>query len=239
METFPAQRAAAPGFPRPLVFDHLELIEVQRSQVRKKEYQPLGRLERIELGEDCLPNPAPDNPLVGRWTADHKPLSPSLDYLRKGPLLGLSRDHQDVLITTHMPHPPALVDPEWKREIPMTLQFRDGIPVLDPPRKMEQSLLHRCWVGPGARWIHNGEKWVPDGEWFLPGRDGEEWMLFQPVVQILLFLTIGGGGWGIINCRADGNGRNTILLYDRKREEGHILFGKKEVAAHLLSLTPA
>jgi len=215
----------------PLVLNPIEMIEFQRGQIRHKEYTPLGRLERIDLGEGCLPNTAPDNPLVGRWTADHKPMAPALDWLNKGPMLALSKDEQDILVCTHAIHPPPLVDPDWKRKIPVPLEFKNGIPILDQPATIEQSLLHRCWVGPEGRWVKNGNKWVPTGEWFLPGTDGEQWMLFQPVSQILLALM--NGGFGIVNCRAAGEPpRHTVFMYDRKREEGHILFGKKEFDRH-------
>ena len=215
----------------PLVMNPIEMIEYQRGQIRRREYTPLGRLERIDLGEGCLPNTAPDNPLVGRWTADHKPMAPALDWLNKGPMLALSKDDQDILVCTHAIHPPPLVDPEWKRKINTPLKMVNQIPVLEQPAMLEQSLLHRCWVGPQGRWRRNGNnKWAPDGEWFLPGTDGEQWMLFQPVSQLLLFLL--NGGWGIVNCSADEGGRHTVFLYDRKREEGHILFGKKDFSRH-------
>ena len=218
------------AFRVPLLLHPIEMAEYQRGQIRRKEYRPLGRLERIELGEGCLPNTAPDNPIVGRWTATHKPMAPALDWLNHGPMLALSNDEQDILVTTHMVHPPPLVDPDWKRKIPTPLKTVNGIPLLDKPTTIEQSLLHRCWVGPGGSWVRKAKKWVPTGEWYLPGTDGEEWMLFQPISQILIFML--SGGWGIVNCRADGNGRHTVLLYDRKREEGHILFGFKDFSMH-------
>ena len=238
MSTQPAEQKQAPAAPHvaaPLVLKPIEMIDFQRGQIRRREYIPLGRLERIDLGEGCLPNTAPDNPMVGRWNADNKPMAPALDWLNHGPMLALSQDEQDILVCTHMVHPPPLLDPNWKRKIDIPLKMVNQIPVLEKPATIEQSLLHRCWVGPGGRWIQKGKKWVPSGEWFLPGTDGEEWMLFQPVSQILLFLV--QGGWGIINCRADehgpgGRGRHTVLLYDRKREEGHILFGRKEFSRH-------
>ena len=215
----------------PLVLNPIEMIEYQRGQIRRREYTPLGRLERIDLGEGCLPNTAPDNPLVGRWTADGHPQAPALDWLNHGPMLALSKDDQDILVCTHAVHPPPLVDPDWKRNAKLQEpKFVGQIPILEKPAMIEQSLLHRCWVGPQGRWIKKGKQWVPSGEWFLPGMDGEQWMLFQPVSQILLFLII--GGWGIVNCRADGAGRHTVFLYDRKREEGHILFGRKEFNRH-------
>ena len=221
--------ASSPNFPSynvPLVLNPIEMIDHQRRQIRWREYTPLGRLERIDLGDGCLPNTAPDNPLIGRWTAREHPTAPALDWLNHGPMLALSKDQQDILVCSPMVHPPPLVDPDWKRKLPTPLKIVDGIPLLDQPATIEQSLLHRCWVGPGGRWVKKGKKWTPQGEWYLPGTDGEEWMLFQPISQILIFMI--GGGWGIVNCRADGAGRHTVLLYDRKREEGHIVFGKKD-----------
>ena len=224
--------ASAPAFfDRPLVLNPIEMIECRRGQIRRREYTPLGRLERIDLGEGCLPNTAPDNPLLGRWTVGEHPQAPALDWLNHGPMVALSKDEQDILLCTHAIHPPPLVDPNWRRKIQTPLEFVNGVPMLEEPARIEQSLLHRCWVGPGGRWIKQGKKWMPDGEWFLPGTDGEEWMLFQPVSQILLFLA--QGGWGIINCRADFHGRHTVFLYDRKREEGHILFGRKDFNRHV------
>ena len=226
-----SQRGIAPLFGGPLILNPIEMVEYQRGQIRRREYRPLGRLERIDLGEGCLPNSAPDNPLIGRWSAREHPIAPGLDWLNHGPLLGVSNDQQDILVCSHMIHPPPIVDPDWRRKIPTPLKMVDGIPQLDQPATIEQSLLHRCWVGPGGKWIQKGKKWLPTGDWFLPGTDGEEWMLFQPITQILCLLV--NGGWGIINCRADGAGRHAVLLYDRHREEGHILFGRKDFQRHV------
>ena len=231
-------QSAAAYFDRPLVLNPIEMIEYQRGQIRRKEYTLLGRLERIDLDEGCLPNTSPDNPLVGRWSARSKPMAPALDWLNQGPIVGLSNDEQDLLLVTHAIHPPPVAGPDWKRKATLApMKYNGQIPVLEKPAMIEQSLLHRCWVGPGGKWARKGKKWMPDGEWFLPGTDEEQWMLFQPVQQMLLFLL--SGGWGIVNCRADSNGRHTVFLYDRKREEGHILFGRKEMVRHVEVLRSA
>ena len=231
--TTAASVPSAPHVAAPLVLNPLEMIDFQRGQIRRREYIPMGRLERIDLGHDCLPNTAPDNPLIGRWTANGHPLPPALDWLNQGPMVGFSQDGQDILICTHMVHPPPQLDPNWKRKIGPLKYMKENpqIPILEKPAMLEQSLLHRCWVGPEGKWMKRRNKWVPTGEWFMPGKDGEEWMLFQPVCQLLLFLEV--GCWGIINCGSDLQGRHTVLMYDRKREEGHILFGSKDLRQYV------
>jgi len=118
------------------------------------------------------------------------------------------------------------------------LDPKTHLPVCQAPRTQEQSLLHRCYVGPEATWCKGSDgKYRPTGEWCMGGKDGEEWMWFMPITQIVIYLA--EGGFGIVNCRSDFQGRHTTLLYDRKREEGHIVFGLKDIARHFEVLTPA
>lgn len=233
-----APERAAVLTPAALPISPLDFIDYQRRQIRQRDFTPLGRLARIDLGENCIPNTAPDNPLVGNWTTGNKPMAPALDWFNKGPMLAVSRDEQDVIVCTRMIHPPPINMPGWGAENPVYLDPTTHLPVCRPPRTMEQSLLHRCYVGPDARWQKGADgKWRPTGEWCMAGRDGEEWMWFMPITQILVYLA--EGGIGIINCRADYQGRHTTLLYDRHREEGHIVFGLKDLGRHLQALTPA
>ncbi len=218
----PAVRVPAPNF------GWEEMMDVQRGQIRKREFKPLGRLEAIFLGDNAIPNPSPDNPLVGRWTSDGHPMLPALDWLDKGPGIGLTADEKDILVISEMIHPPDLVDPDWKRKLGPVKKNENGIPMLEKPATIPQSLLHRCWTGPDCKWVKRGDKWVPTGDWFFAGKDGGEYMVFQPVVSIV-FMMAGRVGMGIIKCKADTSGRHTMLLYERKRQEGFIMFGEKDL----------
>lgn len=183
-------------------FDALEMIEVQRRQIRRREFRPLGKLEKIMLGENAVPRPEPDNPLVRRGF----PVAISLDWRNKGPLIGLSQDEQDVLIVGQMIHPPDYPDPHWKQGPPK--KFVNGFPVPETPRMVPQRLRDRCYGS-------------------TLDKDRKVWLIFQPITQIL-FLLQERTGMGIIRCEADYSGRHATLLYNRKLQEGHLLFGSKE-----------
>ena len=179
--------------------DPLDLIEFRRGQVRRKEYRPLGRLLKLFFERNDLERAIDSTPAEQR----HLLQMVSLDWLKDGPLVGVSKDSQDLLICTAMLHPPDLPDPAWiPSNTPVTT--KDGIPIFADPPRVAQRLRDR------TRSVTSG-------------RDGEKWVVLQPITQILLNVP---GGLGQVKFRADFTGRHTTLLFDPRREEGHLLFGR-------------
>lgn len=195
------------------------LIDYRRGQVRRREYRPLGMLEKVMLEKSAVADVGVANPL----THGGGPAL-SIDYYKTGPLVGITADEQDVLICARMPHPPDLPDPNWRPAYPPT-QFKDGIPVPETPPKIEQRLRDRASgvlpaEPPRSRvWLF-GRK--PDSE------TSDFWFVFQPVHQVLLILA-DRTGLAMIECASDANGRHTALLYNPAREEGHLIFGTRRL----------
>jgi hypothetical protein len=184
--------------------DAIGMVEIQRGMVRRREFRPLGRLEKITLGENAVPHADTSNPL---WKSRVQEVS--LDWQNKGPLIGVANNSDDILICSPMIHPPDLPDPTWTqprdsagRIIPAGMQ--DGFPVPQVPPRIPQRLRDRCY-----------------GQ-----RDG--WLIFQPLSQAL-FILHDRTGLGLIKFSADYQGNHAVLLYDPKREEGHIVFGLKQI----------
>jgi hypothetical protein len=82
-----------------------ERIEHRRSLHRRQEFSVLGRLNSIVFDPRGL-----DPPKV-----DHAIIQPNmLDWLGKGPWIGVSPDGQDLLVISSVPHPPDLPDTRTK-----------------------------------------------------------------------------------------------------------------------------
>lgn len=181
------------------------LIDFQRGQIRRREYRPLGKLEKIMLGDGAVPH-ADENSELARLK---RHLAVSLDWMNTGPQIGLSRDEQDILVTTGMLHPPDLPDPEWKQP-PGPASIENGIPIPHLPPRIPQRLRDRMYAKTEI--------------------DGRVWLVFQPVTQIL-FIRHDRKGLGIVNYSADFTGRHGALVYCPELEEGHLVFGR-----HLIEL---
>ncbi|MEE9235107.1 MAG: hypothetical protein V3U28_06700 [Candidatus Acidoferrales bacterium] len=193
-------------------FDIEGLIEIQQGMVRRREYRPLGLLEKVQFEKSAVAK-LENNPLVKA-----KDRSASLDWYtegRHGTLVGISNDEQELLLIGPLRPPPAIPDPgwtppiNWAHEAAMDAQ---GRPIPPVPPKVEQKL-----------------------ENFAYGKlvtKGEEWLVLQPIHQILVVLR--EGGWGDIACQPDHSGRHTALLYNLRRMQGHFLFGFHQVDVHPL-----
>jgi hypothetical protein len=81
-------------------------LKIQRERVQRAEFLPLGKLITVVL------EPARDANLPPRDQT--KVWGVRLDWMGMGPMLGLSLDQQDLLITTPVPPLPKIVDPQWK-----------------------------------------------------------------------------------------------------------------------------
>lgn len=187
--------------------DALDLIEFRRGQIRRREYRPLGRLLRIMFERSDL-EVAP-TATDGERRALMQLIM--LDWLHEGPNIGLSTDGQDFLVCSPMIHPPDLPDPLWS-PIGARTEIVNGMPVMKPQPRLPQRLRDRTKTK-------------------LRGRDGETWLVVQPITNILLQVP---GGLGTIRyvskdsgCHyVDACGRHATVLFDPQRQEGHILFGR-------------
>lgn len=97
-------------------------LKVQRERVQRGEFLPLGKLIAVVL-EPARDANLPPRPETKVWGV-------RMDWMGQGPMLGLSLDQQDLLITTPVPPLPKIADPQWKpgdsAEIPMIEQrFED------------------------------------------------------------------------------------------------------------------
>jgi len=80
-------------------------LKIQRERVQRGEFLALGKLITIVL------EPARDANLPPRDQT--KVWGVRLDWMGMGPMLGLSLDQQDLLISTPVPPLPKIVDPQW------------------------------------------------------------------------------------------------------------------------------
>lgn len=182
--------------------DPLELIEFRRGQIRRKEYRPLGRLLKLFFERNDLERAIDSTPAEQRALLQMV----SLDWLNSGPLVGVSNDSQDLLVCTAALHPPSLPDPNWTPAA-TAVTYKDGLPIFQEPPRVEQCLRDRT-------------------NCITRGRDGEKWIVIQPVTQLLLNVP---GGLGQVKFRADFTGRHCTFLFDPRREEAHILFGRWDI----------
>lgn len=188
-----------------VAFDIESLIEMQRASVRRREYTPLGTLEKIMF------EASKEIPLGGNSLAKNPHQSCSLDWYGKGPLLAFS-NQGELLIVGLLPKPPAIPQPGWLPPPDWAVGARKvggQWPLPPKPPKVEQLLRDRA-------------------SGILPGKNGDKWLVFQPVHQILLVLQ-DRSGWGDVKCHADPSGRHVALLYNPKTQEGHFLFGVLKV----------
>lgn len=193
------QPMIAPAIAMPSL-DLEALISFRRDCVRDRKFAPLGLLEKVMLEKSAVAVTT-GNPLAQR-----KDMSASIQFMKQGPLLGLSPDGQDILVCTPMKPPPNLPDPSW---VPKPIYYKQGTRAgfLKPqkPRMIKQLLEHRATC-------------------VLKGKDGTEWIVFQPVHQLLI-LRQDRTGMDIVQCGADRTGKHTALLYNPETLEAHFLFG--------------
>lgn len=182
------------------------LISLHRGQIRRREWsQLLGRLEQVLIEPSGVSRLA-DNPLTLT-----KKQTAALDWYGQGPLTALS--HQgELLVCDAMLKPPRIPDPGWLPPADWAVT-QPGQPMPKPPKAptIEQRLRDR------AAGVVEIEK--------------KEWLVFQPIHQVLL-LSYGGKGFTTVNCRPDLSGRHTILLYQPRTKEAFFLFGRLTVDSY-------
>jgi len=93
-----------------------ERIEHRRGLYRRQEFSILGRLNSILFDPNGMDAPKVDHPII----------QPNmLDWLGKGPWLGVSPDGQDLLVISTVPHPPDLPDTRTKPPTMIEQRYTD------------------------------------------------------------------------------------------------------------------
>lgn len=87
--------------------DIYEHIEARRKAVRDRQFQSLGRLEKVQILADSIAV-LDGNPLVNA-----KRSSASVDWYHTGPQVALSNDGRELLICSPIMKPPRIPDPQW------------------------------------------------------------------------------------------------------------------------------
>ena len=187
------------------------MLKRQRDRVRRREFEPLGLLELVQLEPSGIANTEFWKRMKSKRgsissVTDHR-MTAGLDWYKTGPLVGLSG--QELLVCAPMPPPPRIPDPGWGG--PKPIYDARGIVVRQRVPSIAQDLRNFC-----------------SGEFHA---EGHRWLVFQPVHQILL-IDHRRRGFLHVNTKADGHGRHTCLLYNQRLQEGHFLFGHLEVETY-------
>ena len=202
------------------------LIDYRREQVQRRQYKPLGIVEKICFEKSAVADVGAENPLTHGKTFRNVA---ALDWYKTGPLCGVSLDEKqpDVLICSAMAHPPEIPDPDWVQPYPPKGMDANGFPILEKPPRIAQRLRD---YSSGVLPAKSNRTWSPF-LWFA-GRsvnsESDFWFVIQPVLQVLIILA-DRAGLGMIECSADPRGRHTAFLYNAQRQEGHLLFGSMRV----------
>jgi len=196
------------------------LMEYRRGQVRRREYKPLGILEKLFIDPAGIANMnGRTNLLAARRGAA------MIEWRGLGPLVGMTEDAHgnflDTLICSAMQHPPDLPEDGWKPNPRAPLRYVNGIPT-GPDVPMEPQRLRDRAAGilPAAK-----DKWFRWARGKAAKAEDDFYFVIGPLTQVVLLATDQSGVMDL-HCSADGNGRHTMLLYNPHREEGHILFGQ-------------
>lgn len=203
-------------------------IERQRKIVRDGQYTPLGQLERIQIEASGIPMELimTDGRRVPNPLAMMQNRSASIDWMKHGPLIGVSLDSRDLVIIPPILRPPDLPDPNF--EHPATYD-KDGNYL---PDVIKPGDAHIPRVSQELAWFTSG----------VVKLGVEEWMVFQPIHQIALIGRSSNGpaadlwrqgalavgtpkGFMIADWTADEYGYHCMLLYNPNRQQAHILGG--------------
>jgi len=190
----------------PLALD--DVFKMQNERVAHAQFDELGQMEVLVLGGDVGQPAPPWAEITGR----------SLDWYGTGPMLAVSKDGADLLVTTAVPHPPEFPDPRNKLPMAPTNVAR--------PRKGQ-----KCSVCGGP---HAEGACRPNYEFTKPPTveqlyrqvtaeklKGSDFLLFQPV-ELVHFVRspIMGMVEGLVN---PSTGRHLALFIDPKSGEAHFV----------------
>lgn len=181
-----------------------ELIQVRRGLLARREYTPLGQLTQLFFEPSTPARPVPKE---RRWELEPVKLE---WYGKTGALLVVgsnSNGNPEIIVSGQLVKPPPIPDPKWQP----SGRVVEGNWKADPGQKaplVEQKLRERASA-------------------VLETATGN-WLVFQPVQQIM-FKPLDRAAWGLVQCSAGADGRHTAFLYHVERQEGHFLFGKRDV----------
>lgn len=199
-------------FVRPQFDSSIEgALQRQAGRIRRREYLPLGRLEKLYIEASGVYRVDSASSLVGNPTR-----SASLDWYNQGPLVAQSEDGREILIPSPLAAPPRIPDPSWTRPLIYEAVGKnpDGSPVVG---------LAPC----ETPMIEQKLEELSAGVFQTPTR---QFLVFQPVHQLLIVRP--GKGWMHVNFTADAQGRHACLVWDRARQSGHFLFGSPEIRTY-------
>jgi hypothetical protein len=175
-------------------------IEMQRGRIRRQDYHVIGKLATIvmDADRDAL-TPEEEVKILGRrisFTGNW----PERDKRKFYPV-GLSLDHQDVLLPFGLPLAlPQIPLPSW----PGAQKLGEETP----------------WIAQNYEDRASGRTRLLDREWWI----------FRPIHKILM-MSVGyfkGVNWPKIVCKADLSGEHMALLFDPLNGEAHFIGGRFE-----------
>jgi hypothetical protein len=233
-------------------FSPIEAIEHQRLLLRRKDYEIIGSLQQITFGDGCFGSTYDANPMLRRASPNGTPLPPMFDWCKTGTMIARAKiagaAFDEYLIVGKLPHPPDLPDPAWEKpdiyksdgSCILEYEYKDGLPFpknMPRPRMIRQSLLNCAYVPEGVRWEQRDGKWMPTEGLYHAGRNGELWMVFQDVTQVIFDPF--DGVFGVISAqedkhgnRGDKNGCLWTFLYEPRLEEGHLIYGRQQANSY-------
>lgn len=126
----------------------------------------------------------------------------------------------DLLIVGALPHPPAIPDPTYQPTPRYTEPEKNAAgQVVRGPELVEASVAPRMVAQNPADFAD-----------CVVNLGGAPWLVFQPVHGILIHSL--RGGFCVVDCKPDPQGRHTVLLWDPRTLRAHLLYGRYEIQDH-------
>jgi hypothetical protein len=191
-------------------------LKTQQERNRNQEWLRVGRLTTVVLERQMSTKglsqskPRFSNPKAAKQNINEAmmPFSEwqaqawsklTLDWLtyKNGPMLAISRDRHDLLLPHGVTPLPNIPDPSWYPKA--------GRGDIAP--RVPQLLEDRAYG-------------------ILPARNGQRFLVFQPVIELCVFVGQGNGGFGRIRCMTDPSDHtHSALLIDPDSMQGYFVGG--------------
>jgi hypothetical protein len=159
-------------------------LKIHRERSRTQEYITLGRVVWI-----CLEVTLPEGTKV---SPRDRLLLGKLDYMNSGPLLAVSKDHQDLLLPYGALPFPDVPDPLWEKPMPTAAQLAD------PNWRAPQAPMIRQSMTERAAGLYTTD-------------DKEQWVIFQPVLEIWYRL-FNQPAYAVAKCRPFIDTRTALMI---------------------------
>jgi hypothetical protein len=215
-----------------------QVIRIQRERTSRHEYIPVGKLKVVVFGEPALGAPVPPRDETQVWGI-------RLDWMGEGPLLAVSSDNQDLLITGPLHHPPRILHPAWQPQFGAHYEYimEDGTRSLvfgDRERQAGLVVKDHIWhladrPGPDDYIEQKYEDrsivtWPSEAHL----RRGKGYIVFSPISKVMFQ---NARGYGVVKGLTDeANGSKFTLLINPNRRvrgehlpEGFFLRGRFEI----------